>query len=205
MKKSLTVALVTAFVFAASAASAQTVGSEVQRNDNQQNRIEQGLQSGQLNTKEASQLEKGQAKIDKMESHADKNGGPTPQQAANIQKAQNKESAAIDRDKHNAVTGNPNSASSQRMQANVQRNANQQARIEQGVQSGQLTGKETGKLERGQAHVNNAEAKAGANGHVSANEQKNIQARENHQSKRVYGKKHNGTNTGNGSATNQGG
>jgi hypothetical protein len=203
MKKSLTLALVAACFLAAGAASAQSVGSEVQRNDNQQNRIEQGLQSGQLNTKEASQLEKGEAHIDKMESHADKNGGPTAQQAAAIQKAQNHESAAIDRDKHNAVTGNPNSASSKRMQADVQRNANQQARIEQGVQSGQLTGKETGKLERGQSHVNNAEARAGANGHVSANEQKNIQARENHQSKRVHNKKHNGS--GNGSATGQGG
>lgn len=193
MKKPFTLALAAAFVFAAGAASAQTTGSEVQRNDNQQNRIEQGLQSGQLSTKEASHLEKGEAHVDKMEAHADKNGGPTPQQAANIQKAQNRESAAIAADKHNAVTGNPNSASSKRMQADVQRNANQQARIEQGVKSGQVTNKEAGSLERGQAHVNNAEAKAGANGHVSASEQKNVQARENHQSKRVYNKKHNAT------------
>ena len=32
---------------------AQSVGSEVQRDINQENRIEQGLQSGQLSTKEA--------------------------------------------------------------------------------------------------------------------------------------------------------
>jgi hypothetical protein len=190
MKKSLTLALVAASL-AIGTASAQTTGSEVQRNVDQQQRIENGLQSGQLNTKETSQLEKGEAKIDKMESNAAKNGGPTPQQAAAIQKAQNKESAAIYRDKHNATTGNPNSASSQRMQADVQRNVNQQTRIENGVKSGQLTGKETANLERGQSHVNNAEAKAGANGHVGANEQKNIQARENHQNKKIYNKKHN--------------
>ncbi|HLX23573.1 MAG TPA: hypothetical protein VKR38_09535 [Usitatibacter sp.] len=190
MKRSLTLSLVAAF-FAIGSASAQTTGTEVQRNVDQQQRIENGLQSGQLSTKETSQLEKGEQHIDKMEANANKNGGPTPQQAAAIQKAQNRESAAIYRDKHNAVTGNPNSASSQRMQADVQRNVNQQQRIENGVKSGQLTNKETGKLERGQAHVNGAEANAGANGHVGANEQKNIQARENHQSKKVYNKKHN--------------
>jgi hypothetical protein len=190
MKKPLTLALVASF-FAIGTASAQTTGSEVQRNVDQQQRIENGLQSGQLSTKETSQLEKGEAKIDKMESNAAKNGGPTPQQAAAIQKAQNRESAAIYRDKHNAVQGNPNSASSQRMQADVQRNVNQQTRIENGVKSGQLTGNETSKLERGQSHVSGAEAKAGANGHVGANEQKNIQARENHQSGKIYKKKHN--------------
>lgn len=194
MNKSLTLALVAGF-FAIGTASAQTTGTEVQRNDNQQNRVEQGLQSGQLSTKEASKLENGEAHIDKMEANANKNGGPTPQQAAAIQKAQNRESNAIYNDKHNTVTGNPNSASSKRMQADVQRNANQQARIENGVKSGQLTNKETANLERGQSRVNNAEARAGANGHVGANEQKNIQARENHQSKKVYNKKHNAKTT----------
>jgi len=200
MKKSLTLSLLAA-LFAAGTASAQTTGTEVQRNVDQQQRIENGLQSGQLSTKETSQLEKGEQHIDRMEANADKNGGPTAQQAAAIQKAQNRESNAIYRDKHNAAAGNPNSASSQRMQADVQRNVNQQARIENGVKSGQLTNQEAGKLERGQAHVNGAQARAGANGRVGAREQKSIQARENHQSKRVYHKKHNG----NGSATGQNG
>ncbi|HUL96423.1 MAG TPA: hypothetical protein VLT89_10450 [Usitatibacter sp.] len=194
MKTSLTLALVASSMIGV--ASAQTTGSEVQRDVNQQNRIEQGLQSGQLSTKEASKLEKGEAHIDKMESNANKDGTLTPAEKARIQNAQNKESAAIAGDKHNAVTGNPNSASSRRMQADVQRNANQQARIEQGVQSGNLTKHETASLERGQSHVNNAEARAGANGHVGAGEQKNVQARENHQSKRVYRKKHNSTTQG---------
>ncbi|HTS85785.1 MAG TPA: hypothetical protein VMG61_11810 [Usitatibacter sp.] len=200
MKKSLTLSLVAALL-AIGSASAQTTGSEVQRNVDQQQRIENGLQSGQLSTKETSQLEKGEQKVDRMEANANKNGGPTAQQAAAIQKAQNRESNAIYRDKHNAVAGNPGSASSKRMQADVQRNVNQQTRIENGVKSGQLTNQETGKLERGQAHVNGAEARAGANGHVGAGEQKSIQARENRQSRHVHNKKHNG----NGSATGQNG
>ncbi|HXX76540.1 MAG TPA: hypothetical protein VEI50_15525 [Nitrospiraceae bacterium] len=170
---------------------AQTTGTEVQRDINQENRIEQGLKSGQLSTGEAARLERGETRIDKMESNALKNGNLSPQEAARIQRAQNQESEAINRAKHNAVTGNPNSASSQRMQADVQRNINQQNRIEQGVQSGQLTNKEASNLERGQARVDRAEARAGANGHVSAREQARIQNRENNQSQRIFREKHN--------------
>ena len=172
-------------------ALAQTTGSEVQRNVNQQERIEKGLQSGQLNTREAANLEKGEAHIDRMESNAMKDGSLSDPEKSRIQKAQNAESKAVYSQKHDAQTGNPASASSQRMQADVQRNVNQQARIKQGVTSGTLTTKETGSLERGQAHVNHKEAVAGANGHVGAGEQAKIQASENRQSGRIYHKKHN--------------
>jgi hypothetical protein len=165
--------------------------NDVQRDDNQQNRIEQGLQSGSLSTKEASQLEAGQQHIDRMESNADRNGSISPAEQSRINAAQNRQSADIYGDKHNSVTGNPNSASSQRMQADVQRNANQQARIEQGLKSGQLTNRETGSLERGQAHVDGREAAAGANGRVNAREQARVQTAENRQSNRVYNDKHN--------------
>ena len=120
-----------------------------------------------------------------------KNGPLTAGEKQQVQNAQNRESQKIYQDKHNTVTGNPNSVSSRRMQADVQRNVNQQARIENGIKSGQLTNRETGSLERGQAHVNLAEARAGANGHVGRAEQARIQARENNQSQRIYNKKHN--------------
>ena len=170
---------------------AQNTADVVQRDVNQQKRIDQGLQSGQLTTKEASQLEKGEARIEKMEQRADADGKMTDAEKRRIEQAQNKESQQIYQDKHNAQTGNPNSASSQRMQADVQRNVNQQQRIEQGIQSGQLTNREVSNLEKGQANVNRKEARAGANGHVSANEQHNIQAAENHQSRKIYKEKHN--------------
>lgn len=195
MKKSLTAISIIAASFVG-IASAQTTGSEVQRNVNQQERIEQGLKSGQVSTGEAAKLEKGEAHVQKMEANANKDGTLTDAEKARIKKAQNAESRAIDRDKHNAVTGNPNSASSKRMQADVQRNANQQKRIEQGVQTGQLTGHETAKLERGQARTDRAEARAGADGHVGAGEQKAIQARENRQSKRIHRQKHDAQTNG---------
>ena len=173
------------------AATAQTTGSEVQRDVNQQQRIEQGLKNGSLNTREASKLEAGESRIDKMESNAEKDGKLSPAEKARIQRAQNQESRNINRLENNAAKGNPNSASSQRMQADVQRNVNQQQRIEQGVKSGQLTNREVGKLENGQAKVNRAEARAGAHGGVNANEQRRIQQAENKQSGRIYRDKHN--------------
>lgn len=175
----------------ATTAFAQTVGSEVQRDINQENRIEQGLKSGQLSTGEAARLERGEARIDRMESKALKDGNLSPEEAARIQRAQNQESGTINRLKHNDVSGNPNSASSQRMQTDVQRNINQQNRVEQGIQSGQLTNKEASRLERGQARVDRSEARAGADGHVSAREQARIQRQENAQSRHIFRDKHN--------------
>lgn len=175
----------------ASIVSAQTVGTEVQRDVNQENRIDQGLKSGQLSTGEAAKLERGEARIDRMESNAQKNGNLSPQEAARIQQAQNQESGRINKLENNAVSGNPNSASSQRMQTDVQRNVNQQNRVEQGIQSGAVTNKEASNMERGQARVDRKEAKAGANGHVSAGEQARIQKAENKQSNKIYREKHN--------------
>jgi len=175
----------------ANAVSAQSVGTEVQRDVNQENRIERGLQSGQLSTGEATKLERGEARIDRMESNALKNGHLSPQEAARIKQAQNQESGRINKLENNAVSGNPNSVSSQRMQSDVQRNINQQRRIEQGVQSGALTKKETSALEHGQARIDRDEARAGANSHMSAREQDRIQHAENHQSKQIYREKHN--------------
>ena len=173
-----------------SAAMAQTVGSEVQRDVNQQTRIESGLKSGQLTTGEAARLERGESRIDRMESNATRDGTLSAPEKARIQRAQNQESRAINRLDNNGRTGNPNSASSRRMQADVQRNVNQQQRIENGVKNGSLTNRETGRLERGQARVGRDEANAGANGRVSAGEQRRVQTAENRQSKRIYTEKH---------------
>ncbi len=129
MKAAATVIAVAVAGLFSAAASAQTAGSEVQRDVNQQRRIEQGLKSGSLNTREASQLEKGEARIDRMEANAAKDSTLNPAEKARIQRAQNQESRQINRLESNAAQGNPNSASSQRMQADVQRNAeNKQSR-----------------------------------------------------------------------------
>ncbi len=186
-----TVAFAIGAAFATSAL-AQNADSIVQRDVNQQTRIEQGLKSGQLSTGEASQLERGEARIERTEARDLSKGPLTQQEKTQINHMQNAESRAIYQDKHNGIVGNPNSASSQRMQADVQRNVNQQRRVEQGLRSGSLTNREAGHLERGQAHVNQKEARAGRDGYVGAREQHQIQGAENRQSSRIYAAKHDG-------------
>ncbi len=129
-------------------AFAQSAASEVQRDINQQQRIEQGLKSGALTTREAARLEREEAGVNRMQARALKDGTLTEAEKARIQRAQNAVSRDIYREKHDAQTGDPSAASSQRLQADVQRNLNQQRRIEQGVKSGSLTHAEAAKLER---------------------------------------------------------
>lgn len=173
------------------AAFAQTNAAEtVQRDVNQQTRIENGLQSGQLNTREAALLEKEQSRVDRMQSKAMKDGKLSGAERAKLDAAQDKSSRDVYAAKHNGVSGNPLSASSQRMQADVQRNINQDQRIENGVQNGSLNNREVGKLERGQAKVSQKEFAAGRDGHVGAAEQHRVQKAENRQSKRIYKQKH---------------
>ena len=173
-------------------AFADTVAAKDQQRDvNQQQRIEQGLQSGQLSTREAGRLEREQQHVDRMEAHDLKDGHVSAAEQRRLDQAQNAASADIYKQKHDAQEGNPNSASSQRMQADVQRNVNQQQRIQNGMENGSLTNRETARLEAGQAHVDRKTANAAADGHVGPAEQRNIQRKENQQSRVIYRKKHN--------------
>ncbi|KQU76780.1 MULTISPECIES: hypothetical protein [unclassified Rhizobacter] len=183
--------LIGSMMLAASAgafAQSTTAGS-VQRDVNQQERIEQGLKSGQLTTQEAGKLEREESHVDKLQAQSLKDGKLTPAEKARLEAAQNKASRDIAAAKHNGVTGNPNSASSQRMQADVQRNVNQEKRVEAGVQNGSLTNHEAAKLERGQAHVDRKEAAAARDGHVGAAEERGIQRSENRQSRKIHRQK----------------
>ena len=163
----------------------------VDRDVNQQERVEQGLQQGQLSTREAGQIEREESRIDQTEARDLKDGKLSPAEQAHINQMQNQASRNIYRDRHNAVDGNPDSKSSERMQNDVQRNVNQEQRIEQGGDSGTLTNREVGSLEAGQAHVDRKEGVAASDGHVGANEQARVQRSEDRQSRRIHRKKTN--------------
>lgn len=188
----LTTIALAVLLTAAAGAKAQSAASTVQRNINQETRIEKGLQSGALNTREAAALQREQARVNHMQANALKDGKLSPAEQARLGAAQDKASKDIYDAKHNAATGNPDSASSQRMQADVQRSINQDKRIEAGVQNGSLTNREVAKLEHGQARVERKEARAGRDGHVGAAEQARVQRAESHQSRRIRHEKHDG-------------
>ncbi|HEY9106947.1 MAG TPA: hypothetical protein VIN58_09735 [Roseateles sp.] len=72
-----------------------------------------------------------------------------------------------------------------------QREANQQARIAQGAASGSLTPHETQRLEKEQARIDNAEAKAKSDGTVTTKERRRLHAMQDGASRDIRRKKHN--------------
>jgi len=164
--------------------------SEVgKRAENQQDRIAQGVKSGQLTAGETANLENKEAAIN-GEVKADRaaNGGKlTAAEKAQVNHQQNKLSNQIYQDKHNANTahyGNNQVG---------QRRENQQDRIAQGIKSGQLTAGETAKLENQQRGINQqVRADRAANGgKLTAGEKTQINKEQNQASKNIYNKKHN--------------
>ncbi|MBK6631009.1 MAG: hypothetical protein IPG33_08120 [Betaproteobacteria bacterium] len=71
-----------------------------QRQANQQQRIDQGAQSGALTEKEAARLDKGQANVQKMEDKAVADGKVTAKERARIEHKQDQQSKRIAQQKH---------------------------------------------------------------------------------------------------------
>jgi predicted transglutaminase-like cysteine proteinase len=160
-----------------------------QRKENQQDRIAQGVKSGQLTAGETANLESKEAAIN-GETRADRaaNGGKlTSSEKQQINKQQNQLSKQIYNDKHNAATQNYGKSEV------GQRQTNQQQRIAQGVKSGQLTAGETAKLENQQRGINQqVKADRAANGgKLTGAEKQQINKEQNAASKNIYNKKHN--------------
>lgn len=87
-------------VFALGAmAQANTPGVD-QRQINQEQRIQQGIQSGSLTEREANRLERGQDKVERIEDRAKADGKVTPRERARLQHAENVQSERIYQQKH---------------------------------------------------------------------------------------------------------
>ena len=163
--------------------------SIAQRKENQQDRIANGVKSGQLTAGETANLESKEAAIN-GETRADRaaNGGKlTAAEKQQVNQQQNHLSKQIYNDKHNANTahyGNNEVG---------QRRENQQDRIAQGVKSGQLTAGETAKLENQQPGINQqVKADRAANdGKLTPGEKQQVNKEQNAASKNIYNKKHN--------------
>ena len=160
-----------------------------QRKENQQDRIAQGVKSGQLTAGETANLESKEAAIN-GETRADRaaNGGKlTSAEKQQINRQQNQLSKQIYNDKHNTATQNYGKSEV------GQRQTNQQQRIAQGIKSGQLKAGETAKLENQQRGINQqVKADRAANGgKLTPGEKKQINKEQNAASKNIYNKKHN--------------
>ena len=169
--------------------STQKQPTIAERKENQQDRIANGVKSGQLTAGETANLESKEAAIN-GETRADRaaNGGKlTPAEKQQINQQQNQVSKQIYQDKHNANTAHYGN------NAVGQRRENQQDRIAQGIKSGQLTAGETAKLENQQKGINQqVKADRATNGgKLTQGEKKQINKEQNAASKNIYNKKHN--------------
>jgi hypothetical protein len=171
------------------ASSTPNQPSIAQRKQNQQDRIANGVKSGQLTAGETANLENKEAAIN-GETRADRaaDGGKlTGAQKQQINQQQNQLSKQIYNDKHNAATQNYGKSEV------GQRQTNQQQRIAQGIKSGQLTAGETAKLENQQRGINQqVKADRAANGgKLTQGEKQQVNKEQNAASRNIYNKKHN--------------
>jgi hypothetical protein len=160
-----------------------------QRRENQQDRIAQGVDSGQLTAGETANLERKEANLNKeIRNDRRANGGNlTNKETAQINRQQNRLSNQIYNDKHNAARqhyGN-NEVDARR--------ENQQDRIAQGIKSGQLTAGEAGKLEGQEARINQEvrRDRTANGGNLTDKQKARINRQQNIESARIYNKKHN--------------
>lgn len=99
MKTIKTVAVLGLFLPVLAMAQANTPRVD-QREANQEARIQQGVASGSLTQKEATQLEKGQTHVQNMEAKAKSDGVVTQQERQRLHHAQDVQSDRIYRQKH---------------------------------------------------------------------------------------------------------
>jgi hypothetical protein len=181
----------------ASAQSSATASTPVtgqtinQRKENQQDRIANGVKSGELTAGETANLENKESKLNQEERdmRSEDNGHLTATDKAALTQQQNKLSNQIYQDKHNAATQttDPKSEVGQRAE-------NQQDRIAQGIKSGQLTSGEAAHLESNEAKINNEvrNDRAANGGKLSSQEKAQVNRQQNRQSRQIYQAKHNG-------------
>ena len=177
-------ALVAVIIPAAGLAQGRRNGVN-ERQRNQQQRIRQGVRSGELTGVEAARIQRRESQIRLNEARARRSGGEfTPEERARIQGQLDRSSQRIYQQKHDAQDRNPNNSVNERQQ-------NQRERIRDGVQSGELTGVEAARLRRQDAQIRLNEARARqSGGEFTPQERARIQRQLNRESRRIYRQKH---------------
>lgn len=184
-------ALVAATVFPATTLRAQTAAGTYPsginaRERREQQRIRQGIRSGELTRREAGQLEANQARIRVDEAYARRSGGQlTAAERRRLQGRLNRNSNAIYKQKHDRQErgDHPESINA--------RQKDQQKRILQGERSGSLTRREAARIEAREAKISVNEAYARqSGGQFTSGERRRIQRELNHSNRAIYRQKH---------------
>ncbi len=191
-----TLALATAILITSGAALAQQPQTQpnqpapsiAQRKDNQQDRIANGIDSGQLTAGETRNLESREANLNReiRDDRAGDDGHLTAQERARINAQQNRISKSIYNDKHNAnVAHYGNNEVGQRRE-------NQQDRIANGLRSGKMNAGQAARDENREQGINQQirADRAGNGGRLNNQERAQINHEQNNMSRRIYRQKH---------------
>jgi hypothetical protein len=162
-------------------------GSPNNREANQDQRISNGLRSGQMTSGEAARADQRQSNID-SQVHNDRvaNGGTlTGQEKQQIGREQNAASRQIYNDNHNGNSVTPNAADN--------REANQQQRTANGLRSGQMTSGEAARTDANQSNVdrqvhNDRVANGGA---LNGQQKQQVNREQNANSRQIRNENHN--------------
>ena len=166
---------------------APTIG---QRDQNQQDRIANGIDSGQMTAGETKNVESREANLNRevRDDRSADNGHLTQQERQQINHQQNNLSHSIYQDKHNAnVAHYGNNEVGQRRE-------NQQDRIANGLRNGTMNAGQTARVENREQGINqqiHADRQANG-GKLTAQEHRQINREQNGASRQIYRDKHNG-------------
>jgi hypothetical protein len=166
---------------------APTIG---QREQNQQDRVANGIDSGQMTAGETKNVESRESNLNREvrdDRHAD-DGHLTQQERQQINHQQNNLSHSIYQDKHNANVAHygDNEVG--------QRRENQQDRIANGLRNGSMNANQTARVENREQGINEqVHADRQANGgKLTGQEHRQINREQNGASRQIYRDKHNG-------------
>lgn len=160
------------------------------KQQNQKQRIVNGVESGQLTGREAWRLGKQQGRIYHREQRLKSDGNFTARERAVIHRDLLRSSKSIYRQKHDGQVQGGNVGGLRSPGIN-KRQHNQKRRIGQGIRSGELTAGETARLAKQQASIHRQKRRFKADGTFTRSERLTVHKRQNRASKNIYRKKHN--------------
>ena len=183
------VAVLAVAVLVSIPSSAQAGGIK-KRAENQQDRIAQGVKSGQLTAGETARLERKESALNhEVKDMRQVNGGTlTQKDRAVVNQQQNRLSKDIYSQKHDAQTQGTGTGEI------AQRKENQQDRIAQGIKSGQLTAGETARLEGKESALNQEtrDMRSLDGGKLTPKDKQAVNQQQNRLSNDIYREKHDG-------------
>ena len=158
IKTAIAIAVGTLF---AGAAFAQSNYSIEQRDLNEQARIDRGIDSGQLTSREASRLQGERAQVERIERRARADGVLTQYERARIDRAQDRLGRDIFRESHDRQTTDSNWRTSDRPQGWDRRDGAGQRNFDRGVRSEQFNRRDAFRGERNDSRTNGNDGRFG--------------------------------------------